>query len=72
MRGWGTYVPGGSEARRLGSEGALDERGEHFGRSGVIPGGLEVQGLGEGPSSILTGGAAEYSMLSGFDLLLAP
>ena len=47
-------------ARRVGSEGALDECGEQFDCSGVIPGGFVDQGLGKGPSRILTGGAAEY------------
>ena len=33
--------------------------GEHFSWSGIILGGLEVQGLGKGPPGILTGGAAK-------------
>ena len=32
------------EARTVGTEGVLDECGEHFDCSGAIPGGLEVQG----------------------------
>ena len=68
----GVYDLRGDKARRVGGKGALDECGEHSGCSGVIPGGLEVQSLGKGPSSILTGGAAEKSMLSGLDILLAP
>ena len=40
------------------SEGALDECGEHFDCSGVIPGGVEVLGLEKKSSSMLTGGAA--------------
>ena len=43
--------------------GATDECSENFNCCGVIPGGLEVQGLGEGPPGTLTGGAAEQSML---------
>ena len=50
----------------------LNECGEHFGCSGIIPGGPEVQSLGKGLSSILTGGTAEKSMPSGLDFLLAP
>ena len=72
MRGRGAYDLKRGEARRVGSEGALDECGEHFDCNGVIPGGLEVQGLGKGPSSILTGGAAEHGVFSGLDFLLAP
>lgn len=48
---------GGSPA--VSSEGVADELTERYGRSGVMPGRLEIQGLGEGPSSILTGGAVE-------------
>ena len=34
-----------------GSKGALDECGEHFDCSGIIPYRLEVQGLRKGPPS---------------------
>ena len=44
----GTSVLGG-ETRRVGSEGAVDELGEHCGCSSVIPRGFEIQGLGKGP-----------------------
>ena len=70
--GRGAYNLRRSAAQRIGSEGALDECGEHFDCSGVIPGGIEVQGLGKGSSSILAGGAADYGVSSGFDFLLAP
>ena len=63
---------GGGESWRVGSESAADELGEHLDCSGVMPGGLEVQGLGKGPLGILTGRAAEYGMLGGLDFLLAP
>ena len=72
MWGRGAYDLREGKARRVGGKGALDECGEHFGCSGVIPGGLEVQSLGKGLSSILTGGAAEKSMFSGLDILFAP
>ena len=36
----------------VGSEGALDECSERLGCGGVIPGGLEVQGLGKGPLAV--------------------
>ena len=62
----------GGEFWKVGSESGADELGEQFGYSGVIPGGLEVQGLGKGPSGILTGRAAEYSVFGGLDSLLAP
>ena len=68
----GVYDLRGGKAQRVGSEGALDECGEHFGCSGIIPSGLEAQSLGKGLSSILTGGAAEKSMLSGLEILFAP
>lgn len=54
--GKGASVFGGCEARRVISEGAADELNENCGCSGVMPGGLEVQGLGKGPSGVLTGG----------------
>ena len=38
----------------------------------VIPGGLEIQGLGKGPPGVLTCGAAKQGVFSGLDLLLAP
>ena len=59
--GWGrgAVVLRGGKSRRIGSEGAADKLGEHFSCSGVIPGGLEVQGLEKGPPGVLTGGAAE-------------
>ena len=50
--------PGGG-TRGLGSEGAIDECGEHFSCCDVVPGGLEVQGLGKGPPGVLTCGAVE-------------
>ena len=40
----------------ISSEGAVDE---HLSCSGVILGGLEVQGHGKGPPVILTGRTAE-------------
>ena len=43
----------------LGSEGAIDECGEHFSCCGVVSGGLEVQGLGKGPPGVLTCEVAE-------------
>ena len=46
----GAIVLRGGKARRVGSEGALDECGKHLDCGGVIPGGLEVQGLGKGSS----------------------
>ena len=57
--GRGAINLGVSESRRVGSKRAANELSEHFSCSGVIPGGLEVQGLGKGPPGILTGGAAE-------------
>ena len=57
--GRGAIDLGVGESRRVGSKGAADELSEHFSCSGVIPGGLEVQGPGKGPPGILTGGAAE-------------
>ena len=72
MVGWGCRCPRGGESRRVGSEGAANELGEHFDCSGVIPGGLEAQGLGKGPPGILTGRAAEYSVFGGLDFLPAP
>ena len=71
-RGRGAVVRREGETRRIGSEGAADKLGERFSCSGVIPGRPEVQGLGKGPSGILTGVAAEYSVLVGLDFLLAP
>ena len=68
----GAYGLRGGKARRVGGKATLDECGEHFGCSGVIPGELEVQSLGKGLSSILTGEEAERSMLSGLDFLFAP
>ena len=70
--GWGAYILRGGEARGIGSEGALDECSKHLNCSDVIPGGLEVQGLGKGPPGVLTCGAAEQGVFSGLDLLLAP
>ena len=64
----GAIVLRGGKARREGSEGALDECSKHLNCSGVIPGGLEVQGLGKGPPGVLTCGAAEQGAFSGFDL----
>ena len=61
-----------SPGRGVGSEGALDKCSEHFSCCGVVPGGLEVQGLGEGPPGMLTGGAADQSVLSSLDFLFAP
>ena len=71
----GVGVPlslGGGETRRIGSKSAVDEFGENFNCSGVIPGGLEVQGLGKGPPGVLAGRAAEKSVLSSLYFLLAP
>ena len=68
--GWDAYILRGGEARGVGSEGALDECGKHLNCGGVIPGGLEVQGLGKGPPGVLTCGAAEQGVFSGLDLLL--
>ena len=48
--------PPGGETRGVGSEGALDECSKHLNCCGVIPGGLEVQGLGKGPPDVLTWG----------------
>ena len=62
----------GGKARRVSSEGALDECSKHLDYSVVIPGGLEVQGLGKGPPGVLTCGAAEQGVFSGLDRLLAP
>ena len=58
-RGWGrcAVVHRGGETRRIGSEGAADKLGEYF-SCGVIPGVLEVQGLGKGPPGKLTGRGA--------------
>ena len=51
---------GGGGTRRIGSEGAADKLGGHFGcTGGVISGGLEVQGLGKRPPGVLTGRATE-------------
>ena len=66
------WVIGGGKARRVGSEGALDECSKHLDCSGVIPGGLEVQSPGQGPPGVLTCGAAEQGVFSRLDLLLAP
>ena len=52
---------GGVEARRAGSEGAVDELGEHCGCNSVISGGFEVQGLGKGPAGELTGSEAQLN-----------
>ena len=75
-KGVGVGVPRSSGVMKtggyIGSESATDELSKHFGYSGVIAGGPEVQGLGKGPSNILAGRAAEYSMCSGLDFLLAP
>ena len=49
----------GRESRRIGSEGAADELGERFSCSGVMPGRLEVWGLGRGTPGILTDRATE-------------
>ena len=59
--GWGrgAVVLRGGKSRRIGSEGAADRLGEHFSCSGVIQGGLAVQGLGKGHPGVLTGGEAE-------------
>ena len=58
-RGRGAVVFRGGENRRIGSEGEADKFGEHFSCSGVIPGGLGVQGFGKGSPSVLAGGATE-------------
>ena len=73
-RGWGrgAVVLRGGETRRIGSQSAADKFGEHFSCSGVIPGGLETQGLGKGPPGVLAGGAAEKSVLGCLDFLLTP
>ena len=73
-RGWGRGAIDlrEGESWRIGSKGAADELGENFSCSGVVPSGLEVQGLGKGPPGILTGRAAELSMHSCLDFLLAP
>ena len=73
-RGWGSdaVVLRGGETRRIGSKSAADKFGEHFSCSGVIPGGLEIQGLGKGPPGVLAGGAAEKSVLGCLDFLLTP
>ena len=67
--GRGAAVPKGGESRRIGSESSVDTLGEHFSCSGVIPGGLGVQGLGKEPSGEPTGGPAEWSVLSRLDFL---
>ena len=69
--GYERHCPEGGESRRIGSEGAVDELGEHFSCSGVMLGRLEVQGYRKRPV-ILTGRAAEQSMLSCLDFLLTP
>ena len=56
---------GGGGGRRIGSKSVKDELSKYFGCSGVIPGRPEVQHPGKGPSSILAGRTAEYSMLGG-------
>ena len=61
----GASVLGRGEARRVGSKSATDKLGLHFDCIGVIPGGFEVQGLGKGPPGVLTGGAAEKSVVCG-------
>ena len=68
----GAIVSRGGGAWRIGSEGAANELGKHFSCSGVIPGGLEVQGLGKGPPGILTGRAAEKGVFRCLDFLLTP
>ena len=65
----GAIVLRGGKAWRVGIEGALDEYSKHLNCSGVMPGGLEVQGLGKGPPGGLTCGAAEQGVFSGLDLL---
>ena len=45
----GAIVLRGGKARRVGSEGALDECSKHLNCSGVIPGGFEVQDSGKDP-----------------------
>ena len=47
--GIGVPLSSGGETRRVGSEGAVDELGEHCSCSSVIPRGFEIQGLGKGP-----------------------
>ena len=67
----GAIVLKGGKARRVGSEGALDECSKHLNCSGGIPGGLEVQGLGKGPPGVLTCGPfvlVELLLLSHFHL----
>ena len=60
---------GRGKTRRVGSEDATDKLSEQLNCSGVKPGRLEVQGLRKG---VLASRAAERSMLSGLDILLAP
>ena len=62
----------GGESWRVGSEGVTDECSEHFTCCGAVPGGLDSQGLGEGPPGILMGRAVEQSMIGSLDFLLAP
>ena len=50
---------GGGSPAVSGEDVADDELTERCDRSGVMPGRLEIQGLGEGPFSTLTGGAVE-------------
>ena len=57
--GRGAIDLGVGEPRTVGSNGAADRLSEHLICSGVIPGGPEVQGLGEGPPGELTSGATE-------------
>ena len=68
----GAIFSRGGETRRIGSEGAANELGKHFSCGGVIPGRLEVQGLGKGPPGILTGRASEKGVFRCLDFLLTP
>ena len=67
--GLGCLRPRGSGSW-VGSEGATDKCDKNFSCCGVMPGGLEVQGLGEGLPGVPTGmfGGLDPGPL---DLLLA-
>ena len=55
--GCGCLSPRGGGSRGAGSEGATDK----YAVKCVMPGGLEVHGLGKGPSGVLTGRTAELN-----------
>ena len=57
LGGVGVLCPRGGEARRVSSEVQWANQRD-YSCSGVIPGGLEVQGLGKGPPGVLTGWTA--------------